>query len=193
MGRARAALARCSGRAGPPRVVCTLTLTEARCMRASWPTSRPDHRPQSGLARGARPPLTWLRSASRFERAGRQTGWISSQYDHVASLKRYLSREPPSRRAVFRSSEHVSRARLRRLREGARLNGKSHDCSDWRAALPDGPCVRCAPSCVMPLRAPPVYLYTVCKRYPVPDFGPPRPGPTRGRLTIYCTVLLSVN
>ena len=67
MGRARAALARCSGRAGPPRVVYTLTLTEARCMRASWPTSRPDHRPQSGLARGARPPLTWLRSASRFE------------------------------------------------------------------------------------------------------------------------------
>ena len=166
MGRARAALARCSGRAGPPRVVYTLTLTEARCMRASWPTSRPDDRPQSGLARGARQPLTWLRSASRFERAGRQTGWIPSTYDHAVSLERYLSREQPYRRAAFRSSEHVSRARLRRLREGARLNGGSHDCSDWRAALPGRPCVRRTPSCVMPLRAPPVYLTAVRKRNP---------------------------
>ena len=153
MGRARAALARCSGRASPPRVVYTLTLTEARCMRASWPTSRPDHRPQSGLARGARPPLTWLRSASRFERAGRQTGWIPSTYDHAVSLERYLSREQPYRRAAFRSSEHVSRARLRRLWKGARLNGKSRDCSDWRIARPHRLCVLCAPSRVMPLRA----------------------------------------
>ena len=97
-------------------------------------------------------------------------------YDHVVPLERYLSREQPYRRAVFRSSEHVSRARLRRLREGARLNGKSRDCSDRRAALPDVPCVRRTPSLVMPLRASRVYLTVtsltaVRKRYPVPDFA----------------------
>ena len=78
---------------------------------------------------------------------------MPSTYDRVVPLERYLSRETPYRRAVFRSSEHVSRARLRRLWKGARLNGKSHDCSDWRGTRPDGLSVCRAPSCVMPLRA----------------------------------------